>query len=270
MTTDEQQRRVTASRTNSKTVLPIEAFFDQRTAQLRGIVDNYCRATGTAPGDVRILDIGCKRGDMVFYLLKRGYDVCGVDPVQDYVRECAHKQASLGISGKRFFAEACGDLTFGEATFDVACAFMVLEHVRNVGDFLQDVRRVLKPGAVFLCMVPNLWWPVEGHVRLPFAHWLPKRALAGYLALARKDSAEWAEYIKALNYCGRSGWLTILRRYFPHVDDLTAERIHITAHSAKHTGIRRVAYALIRTYPGFYVVRTALCRVVPLSFACRS
>src|SRR5215831_1107094 len=106
---------------------------------------------------------------------------------------------------------------------------MVQEHVRNLGNFLQDVRRVLKPRAVFLCLVPSLWWRVEGHVRLPFAHWLPKRALGGYLALARKDAGEWVEYIKALNYYGRCRWLTTLRRYFRNVDDLTAECIHIAA-----------------------------------------
>jgi SAM-dependent methyltransferase len=247
----------------------VESFLDQRTALLRRIVDNYSRSAGTALSDVRILDIGCKHGDLVFYLLKRGYDVYGVDPVHDYVQQCTHKQAAFCISGKRFFTEACGDLTFEDASFDVACAFMVLEHVRNLESFLQDVRRVLKPGGVFLCLVPNLWWPIEGHVRLPFAHWLPERALARYLALARKDPGEWVAYIKALNYYGGAGWLATLRRYFDNVDDLTTDRIHTAARSNDHKGIRRVVYALMRTYPGSYVVRTALRRMAPLSFACR-
>ncbi len=40
--------------------------------------------------------------------------------------------------------------------FDVAYAFMVMEHVESPGAFLAALRRTLKPGGVFLFMTPNL------------------------------------------------------------------------------------------------------------------
>jgi ubiquinone/menaquinone biosynthesis C-methylase UbiE len=46
-------------------------------------------------------------------------------------------------------------LPFGELTFDFAAAFHSLEHVADARVALDEVRRVLRPGAPFYVGVPN-------------------------------------------------------------------------------------------------------------------
>jgi SAM-dependent methyltransferase len=48
-----------------------------------------------------------------------------------------------------------GKFPFTEQTFDLLTANMVVEHVVDAKDFLQDVHRVLKPGGAFLFHTPN-------------------------------------------------------------------------------------------------------------------
>jgi 2-polyprenyl-3-methyl-5-hydroxy-6-metoxy-1,4-benzoquinol methylase len=246
----------------------VYSFLDHRTALLRRTIARYCDRTGIQSDSVRILDIGCKTGEMVFYLLQHGYDAYGVDPVANHIRECAQKQAALEVRGDRFFKEECGRLTFSASSFDVVCAFMVLEHVGDLDTFLSDARRLLKPEGVLFCHVPNLWWPIEGHVCLPFAHWLPSRLLNGYLRLAGRNAAEWGPFIREINYHGAPRWRAILRGHFQRVDDLTAERLRDAARQNGHSGIRRMAYAAFSAQASSTFAVAVARRLAPLTFAC--
>lgn len=59
----------------------------------------------------------------------------------------------------RFFLHDCGKLKFDDKSFDVVTFFEVLEHVRNLDDFLKEVNRVLTKGGVVYLSVPNAtWW----------------------------------------------------------------------------------------------------------------
>jgi SAM-dependent methyltransferase len=53
-------------------------------------------------------------------------------------------------------------LPFPDATFDVATAFDVVEHCRNEGLALAELRRVVKPGGVVLLSVPAYQWLWSG------------------------------------------------------------------------------------------------------------
>jgi SAM-dependent methyltransferase len=50
------------------------------------------------------------------------------------------------------------NLGFKRGIFDVVYSFHVIEHIleSQVGQFLQEIRRVLKPGGIFVCATPNL------------------------------------------------------------------------------------------------------------------
>jgi SAM-dependent methyltransferase len=51
----------------------------------------------------------------------------------------------------------------------------VYEHVfpeRRVASF-EEIRRVLAPGGVVVGQIPNPYFPIESHSRLPFMGWLP-------------------------------------------------------------------------------------------------
>lgn len=73
-------------------------------------------------------------------------------------------------------------LPFSDRSFDIACSNAVLEHVGDAAArraFIEEHLRVAD--RVFLT-IPNRWFPVEHHTRLPFLHYAPRlfrRVIAG-------------------------------------------------------------------------------------------
>ena len=73
-------------------------------------------------------------------------------------------------------------LPFADNDFDIACSSAVLEHVGGPAqraDFIREHLRVAR--AVFIT-VPNRWFPIEHHTKIPFLHYTPglfRRLLAG-------------------------------------------------------------------------------------------
>jgi SAM-dependent methyltransferase len=74
-------------------------------------------------------------------------------------------------------------LPLADASVDFAISFEVLEHVLDERLALDELHRVLKPGARLAMSVPNRWWIFETHGaalpllkwnRVPFFSWLPK------------------------------------------------------------------------------------------------
>jgi len=130
----------------------------------------------------RILDCGCGAGEYVRALLARGADAWGVE-------FDARKLAARG--GEELAARlSVGDLealAFPDASFDVALANEVLEHVPDDAAALAEVHRVLRPGGLLVVLSPTRLYPFETHGvfwrgtgrrvphTLPFVPWLPLR-----------------------------------------------------------------------------------------------
>lgn len=97
----------------------------------------------------RGLIVGCGDGNEVVYL-RRAFQSTGVVGVDVESRFSPLARAEGCV--------ACGDalrLPFREMTFDFAAAFHLLEHVRDPRGALEEVRRVLRPGAPFYAGMPN-------------------------------------------------------------------------------------------------------------------
>lgn len=100
----------------------------------------------------RILDLCCGTGDLVFGLLRRQptLDVTGIDFCAPML-ERARARAAKGIRGNATFLE--GDvmaMPFADETFDGATMGFSLRNVVDVDGALQEIRRVLRPGARFV------------------------------------------------------------------------------------------------------------------------
>lgn len=113
------------------------------------LVREECRSR---PAPVRALDIGCGRGiarrfDLVRALRPHIDEFWGVEPDQDVVPE--------GGIFDHFKTALLEDADLPEAHFDVAYAFMVMEHVADPAAFMSAVARCLKPGGVFMFATPN-------------------------------------------------------------------------------------------------------------------
>ena len=96
-----------------------------------------------------VLDLGCAGGFMAEALAQKGAEVVGIDPAQDAIEAArVHAHANdLRISYDVGVGEA---LPYADAQFDLVVCVDVLEHVRDLGEVLAQVARVLKPGGQFL------------------------------------------------------------------------------------------------------------------------
>jgi len=95
-----------------------------------------------------VLDLGCRSGALTRHFLE-GNDVVGVD----VDRAALAKAEQLGITP--VVAEVDEPLPMDSETFDAVVAGELLEHVRFPRALVAEVRRVLRPGGVFVGSVPN-------------------------------------------------------------------------------------------------------------------
>jgi SAM-dependent methyltransferase len=96
-----------------------------------------------------VLEIGFGNGAFLAYARRRGWRPVGIEINPELV-------ATARRSG---FEAVCGEglAQFADDHFDLVTAFDVLEHIAQdrIAGFLEDVRRVLKPGGIFLARFPN-------------------------------------------------------------------------------------------------------------------
>jgi SAM-dependent methyltransferase len=103
------------------------------------------------PGE-RVLDVGCGVGASLRYM-PDSVDYLGVDISEAYI---ARAKANYGLRGKFI----CADITTLDAgvigMFDCAFCFGVLHHLSDtmVAQVVKFVRRVVKPGGVFVSIDP--------------------------------------------------------------------------------------------------------------------
>jgi 2-polyprenyl-3-methyl-5-hydroxy-6-metoxy-1,4-benzoquinol methylase len=123
-----------------------------------------------------LLDIGCGDGGFLELVKKRGWKVAGFD-YDERVAQAARDKGLSDVSAEEF-------LDFvrrrKEGEFDAVTLFDVLEHTPEPLRFLEEVRRILRPGGALAVTLPNalrpLPWGREEHDYPPhhFTRWTPK------------------------------------------------------------------------------------------------
>jgi SAM-dependent methyltransferase len=109
-------------------------------------VELFRRIVG-GPGR-NVLDLGCRDGALT-QAYAGGNEIVGVDAD----REALAEAQKLGIETR--WADLDDALPFADTTFDVVVAGELLEHLRDPGRVVSEVRRVLRPGGTFVGSVPN-------------------------------------------------------------------------------------------------------------------
>ena len=103
---------------------------------------------------LRILDIGCGGGILSEPLARLGAQVVGADPAEANIEaaQLHAAEAGLAIDYRATTAEALADA--GER-FDVVLAMEVVEHVADVGLFVQRCAEMVKPGGLMIAATLN-------------------------------------------------------------------------------------------------------------------
>jgi len=97
---------------------------------------------------VKILDWGCGRGHVSYWLKKFSKDVVSCDMIDNPVDEYMIKN-DFGID--IILLKHNHKLPFEDSCFDIVLSFGVLEHVQNDELSLKELNRILKPDGLFFC-----------------------------------------------------------------------------------------------------------------------
>jgi len=114
------------------------------------------KAAGIRKG--RILDIGCGTGHFAAAMKHIGWDVTGIEP-NTKARDFASEHFGLNVKSP----EQISELPSG--SFDCITMWHVLEHFHDPFGYAAEIRRLLKPGGVCLCALPNCGSFDAGHYK---------------------------------------------------------------------------------------------------------
>jgi len=98
--------------------------------------------------DGKILDIGCGTGEFLNYFNKKGWVTLGVEPAETPRKFAA---AKYGLS---VFDESHLEKIPSES-FDIITMWHVLEHVSELNERLDEVKRILKKDGILIIALPN-------------------------------------------------------------------------------------------------------------------
>ncbi len=121
-----------------------------------------------------VLSSGCGfGGGLLVYRELGAQRAVGVEVEPDYARYASLRVRQLSKADVLLYDGA--HLPLPEAIFDIIDSIQVIEHVENPQFYVDELLRVMKPGAICFLEWPNRLYHREQHTNVPFIHWLPKR-----------------------------------------------------------------------------------------------
>lgn len=121
-------------------------------AHLRSIAHQRAEIieAATGPGQY-LLDVGCGTGDFLNIMKQRGWEVQGVEPVEESAERA---RQHFGLDVRTGVLEKV-DLPKG--SYDVISLFHVVEHMQDATGFVRSAARWARPGGFVVIEVPNFF-----------------------------------------------------------------------------------------------------------------
>ncbi len=114
--------------------------------------------------NTRLLEIGCSAGQFLYTVKDVVKEAVGIEYDVEAAQYARLKTACT------VYTDDISKLDLPPESFDVVCAFQVLEHIPNPKDFLLNIHRLLKKGGTIFIEVPNLYDSLVSTYALPFHH----------------------------------------------------------------------------------------------------
>jgi SAM-dependent methyltransferase len=168
-----------------------------RLAQLATVIEEQTRA-GT-----RVLDLGCGTGDLALCLSAANRQVTGCDISIEMLDHAARADEAQAVEWTRL-DPSWHTLPFQDGAFGAIVASSILEYLDDPVTVLRECARVLLPGGMLMCTVPDLRHPVRwleypaavvarGPLGRSFGHRHPRlSSYVTYLQIShQRHSARW-------------------------------------------------------------------------------
>lgn len=122
----------------------------QETARLKkGTSERYLKRIMAYKANGRLLDIGSAFGYLMEVAKSYGFDTYGVE-LSNFSSSIAKKKF-----GSKVFGGKLDDANFPGAHFDVITMLDLIEHIPRPIEFMQEVRRIIKPGGFVGITTPD-------------------------------------------------------------------------------------------------------------------
>jgi SAM-dependent methyltransferase len=157
---------------NMRRALMDPSMHDFRMDDLPGLTGDA--SLGARP--LRILDLGCGPGTLVFSALRRGHDAYGIDLDEQKIALGQAWARALGYAPEwleRLQLADAGALPFPDETFDVVSSYHVLEHVHDLRSVLYEAVRVTKRGGWLALRAPDYRMSYDTHYCMPWPRFMP-------------------------------------------------------------------------------------------------
>lgn len=101
----------------------------------------------------RLLDVGCGSGEMLRTAGAAGMTVAGIDISENGIAQARERAPDADLR-----VGSAEELPFPDAHFDCIVAVGSLEHFLDPSKAVREIRRVARPGARVMLIVPNRRW----------------------------------------------------------------------------------------------------------------
>ena len=128
---------------------------------LTGRLDLFLAVLGEfMPAGCQVLDLGCGTGELARAAALGGLRVAGCDISAPMLRSAAAADLASAVAWMRLSPD-WQRLPFPGPVFDAVVAASVLEYVEEPAAVLRECARVLRPGGIVACTVPDLRHPIR-------------------------------------------------------------------------------------------------------------
>ncbi|MGD2137795.1 MAG: class I SAM-dependent methyltransferase [Gammaproteobacteria bacterium] len=94
----------------------------------------------------KICDVGCGAGPVTYEMLRRGYDIVGLDYSRDMLDNAARRLAAGQLDRKPLINGNSEFLPFEDDVFDCVVCLGVISYVEHYENIVREIHRILKPG----------------------------------------------------------------------------------------------------------------------------
>lgn len=142
-------------------------------------IEYYRNKMNLEKNQMNLLDWGCGRGRTVLWLRERGYAAFGTDIDPEPINNCCELLSANGIDTDLVISlmEDGTEKKFQESSFHLSFSNGVFEHVKNLEQVAENLKKLTTPGGVGVHFFPAHRHFTEIHLFMPFLHWLPKNKL---------------------------------------------------------------------------------------------